>query len=149
MTASRHPVPPPDMGGLTNDWKRLQDLRREEAAKDRDQAQGAGGDVAGSGAPDVTEGQEHEHDQEQRPGRRPSRPGRTRGGRRPPPAAADAVPTTVRFDPEEASLVDRFILELRDDAARRTLDKAEVIRELLRLAREHDPTRRALLRRLR
>ncbi|MGW1675666.1 hypothetical protein [Streptomyces sp. NPDC002324] len=148
MTASRHPVPPPDMGGLKNDWTRLQDMRREEAEKDRDQAQSPGGDVAGSGAPDVTEDQEGEHGQEKRIGRQPSRPGRTRGGRRPPPAAADAVPTTVRFDPEEASAVDRFVLELRDDAARRTLDKAEVIRELLRLAREHPATRRALLRRL-
>ncbi|MGW6605475.1 hypothetical protein [Streptomyces sp. NPDC055036] len=77
------------------------------------------------------------------------RPGRTRGGRRPPPAAADAVPTTVRFDPEESSEVDRFVLELRDDARRRSLDKSEVIRELVRLAREHEPTRKALLRRLR
>ncbi|MGW2787388.1 hypothetical protein ACWC3X_40345, partial [Streptomyces populi] len=43
----------------------------------------------------------------------------------------------------------RFVLELQDDSRRRTLDKAEVIRELLRLAREHEPTRKALLRRLR
>ncbi|MER7050393.1 hypothetical protein ABT391_36810 [Streptomyces jumonjinensis] len=93
---------------------------------------------------------EHGDDQEREPERsgRP-RPGRTRGGRRPPPAAADAVPTTVRFDPEESSEVDRFVLELRDDARRRSLDKSEVIRELVRLAREHEPTRKALLRRLR
>lgn len=80
--------------------------------------------------------------------RQPSPPGRTRGGRRPPPAAADAVPTTIRFDPGEASEIDRWVLDLRDYAGRRALDKAEVIRELLRMAREHEPTMRALLRRL-
>ncbi|MEW1804750.1 hypothetical protein ACIGO7_37885 [Streptomyces virginiae] len=96
-------------------------------------------------APEENEDQEHEEPT----GRRPSRPGRSRGGRRPAPAAADAVPTTVRFDPEEASEVDFFVLELRDDAGRRSLDKAEVIRELLRLAREHEPTKKALLKRLR
>jgi hypothetical protein len=76
------------------------------------------------------------------------RPGRSRGGRRPPPAVADAIPTTVRFDIEEALEVDRFVMDLRDAAYRRTLDKAEVIRELLRLAREDDTVRRRLLRRL-
>ncbi|WP_326813295.1 hypothetical protein [Streptomyces scopuliridis] len=97
----------------------------------------------------VGDGERDDLDPEQRPGRRQSPPGRSRGGRRPPPAAADAVPTTVRFDPEESSEVDRFVLELRDDAGRRALDKSEVVRELLRMAREHEPTRRALLRRLR
>lgn len=145
MSASRKPTPPPDMGGLTDDWKRLKDLRDRETEKDRDQDQGANGDATAPGAPDVT----GEH-QEEEPAPRPrSRPGRSRGGRRPPPAAADAVPTTVRFDEEEAREVARFVLELQDSAARRTLDKAEVIRELLRLAREHEPTRKALLRRLR
>ncbi|MGR3939434.1 hypothetical protein [Streptomyces sp. BRA346] len=130
MTA-RHPTPPPDMSGLNNDWKRLQDLR-----KDQPTANGY-------------EDQDGDDAQEELKPRRAPRPGRSRGGRRPPPAAADAVPTTVRFDPEEASEVDFFILELREDARRRTLDKAEVIRELLRLAREHEPTKRALMRRLR
>ncbi|MFD7186283.1 hypothetical protein ACFV90_40770 [Streptomyces sp. NPDC059904] len=91
---------------------------------------------------------EHDQDDDAVPPRK-SKPGRSRGGRRPAPEAASAVPTTVRFDPEEASEVDFFVLELRDDAARRTLDKAEVIRELLRLAREHEPTKKALLKRLR
>ncbi|MFG3216079.1 hypothetical protein [Streptomyces tendae] len=93
---------------------------------------------------------EEEHDQEhEHPTAQPPRPGRTRGGRRPPPAAADAIPTTIRFDPEESAEVDQFVLELRVQAARRNLDKAEVFREVLRLAREHEPTRRALLKRLR
>ncbi|MFD4263801.1 hypothetical protein ACFWR9_40920 [Streptomyces sp. NPDC058534] len=144
MSASRKPTPPPDMGGLTDDWKRLKELRDRETEKDRDQDQGANHDATASGAPDATSNREQE------PAVRPrSRPGRSRGGRRPPPAAADAVPTTVRFDEEEAREVSRFVLELQDDAGRRTLDKAEVIREVLRLAREHEPTRKALLRRLR
>ncbi|MFI7089721.1 hypothetical protein ACIBUR_39830 [Streptomyces anulatus] len=93
--------------------------------------------------------QRQDEDQEQPPGRQPSRPGRTRGGRKPPPAAADAIPTTIRFDPEESSAIDRFVLELRDHAGRRALDKAEVFRELIRLGMEHEPTRKALLRRIR
>ncbi|MER8237447.1 hypothetical protein [Streptomyces sp. NPDC094049] len=83
------------------------------------------------------------------PPKRPVRPGRTRGGRRPPPAASDAIPTTIRFDVEEAAEIDLWLLALREAAGRRTLDKSEVIRELLRLAREHDPTYKALLRRIR
>jgi len=85
-----------------------------------------------------------------RPAARPvARPGRSRGGRRPAPAVETAVPTTVRFDPDEAVMIDRFVLDLRDASGRSRLDKAEVVRELLRLAMEHDVTQRALLRRLR
>lgn len=102
------------------------------------------------GAGSHGEDQEHDDVQEDAPApRQPSRPGRSRGGRRPPPAAADAVPTTIRFDPDEARDIDRFVLELADRAGRRTLDKAEVFRELIRLAQQHDPTRNALVRRLR
>ena len=93
---------------------------------------------------------EEEHRQEHElPTARPPRPGRTRGCRRPPPAAADAIPTTIRFDTEESAEVDQFVLELRVTAQRRNLDKAEVFRELIRLAQEHEPTRKALVRRLR
>jgi hypothetical protein len=92
--------------------------------------------------------QEREADEVPQAVRKPSRPGRSRGGRRPPPSATDAVPTTIRFDQEEARGIDRFVLELADRAGRRTLDKAEVFRELIRLAQEHDPTRNALVRRL-
>lgn len=95
------------------------------------------------------QGSPDDHDQEQEGQAPDPQPGRSRGGRRRPPRAQGAVPTTVRFDQEEATEVDQFVLELRAHADRRTLDKAEVIRELLRLAREHEPTRRALLRRLR
>ncbi|MDJ0347292.1 hypothetical protein QMK19_39570 [Streptomyces sp. H10-C2] len=96
------------------------------------------------------DGQEEEHDQEEPPEpRQAPRPGRTRGGKRPAPEAATAVPTTVRFDPEEASEVDHFVLMLRDESRRTRLDKAEVVRELLRLAREDDSVRKKLLRRIR
>lgn len=124
------------MSGLTGDWKRLQELRdgKEPAATEPEE-------------PAVRPGGGEE--QEKPPAPRKSRAGRTRGGRRPPPAAADAIPTTVRFDPEESVELDFFVLELRDDAGRRSLDKAEVIREVLRLAREHEPTKKALLKRLR
>ncbi|WP_411073330.1 hypothetical protein [Streptomyces sp. cmx-4-25] len=101
------------------------------------------------GGEDQAEGQEHGQDQEGAPSARiPSRPGRSRGGRRPAPAVADAVAHTVRLDPEEATDVDLFVLGLRDDARRTRLDKAEVYRELVRLAREDDAVRRKLLRRL-
>ncbi|QLJ06688.1 hypothetical protein HZZ00_37285 (plasmid) [Streptomyces sp. NEAU-sy36] len=137
MSAARQSPPPPDLGSLGGDFERLRKLREE---REQEQRQDPESKTAPGGGTE---------DQEERPARRSPRPGRSRGGRRPPPAAADAVPTTVRFDPEEAAEVDFFVLELRDDAGRRTLDKAEVIREALRLAREHEPTRKALLRRLR
>ncbi|MFD5455566.1 hypothetical protein [Streptomyces olivaceus] len=78
----------------------------------------------------------------------PRRPGRSRGGRRPAPAVKDAVATTVRLDPEEATEVDLFVLTLREGVRRTRLDKAEVYRELMRLAREDDTVRKKLLRRL-
>jgi hypothetical protein len=133
MSAARSATPPPDMGDFSDQVKKLKNLRRGEKPE-----------------PGQNDDQEHaEVDQGKPGGRRQSPPGRSRGGRLPPPAAADAVPTTVRFDPEESSRIDRFVLELRDDAGRRALDKAEVVRELIRMGMEHEPTRKALLRRLR
>ncbi|MFD5110341.1 hypothetical protein [Streptomyces cinereoruber] len=82
-------------------------------------------------APKSDDGQDHEQ-------QRPSAP-----------RAADAVALTVRLDPQESDEIDAFLLELRREAGLRRLDKAEAVRELLRLAREHEPTRKALLRRLR
>ncbi|MFJ2478004.1 hypothetical protein ACIOWI_34410 [Streptomyces sp. NPDC087659] len=95
------------------------------------------------------EDQGQEQDEKDAPSaREPRKPGRTRGGRRPAPAVKDAVAHTVRLDPEEATEVDLFVLALRDDARRTRLDKAEVYRELQRLAREDDSVRRKLLRRI-
>ncbi|MFE6189810.1 hypothetical protein ACFQ6U_35885 [Streptomyces sp. NPDC056465] len=129
MSAARQPTPPPDMGGL-DELTRLTKMRANERLKDQQREADA-------------------QPQESEPVRRKAPAGRTRGGHRPPPAAADAIPTTVRFDPEESAEVDQFVLELRVEAQRRNLDKSEVVREVLRLAREHEPTRRALLKRLR
>ncbi|MFJ8955340.1 hypothetical protein ACIRO1_35150 [Streptomyces sp. NPDC102381] len=56
---------------------------------------------------------------------------------RPAPMAGGAVPTTVRFAPDESLEIDRWILELRARTGIRW-DKAEVIRELLRMARTRD-----------
>lgn len=72
----------------------------------------------------------------------------TQIGRRPPPVAAEIFPTTVRFSPEEAAEVDQFVLDLRVETVER-LDKAELVRELLRLARYHPQTRKTLVKRLR
>ncbi|MET8630867.1 hypothetical protein ABZW30_45520 [Kitasatospora sp. NPDC004669] len=70
-----------------------------------------------------------------------------RPGRRPAPRAAGAVALTVRVDPAEATEVDLFQVVLREETGHR-VDKAELVRELLLLARTHGPTRRALVRRL-
>ncbi|MFE2936753.1 hypothetical protein [Streptomyces sp. NPDC059278] len=56
---------------------------------------------------------------------------------RPAPKADGAIPTTARFDPSEALEIDRWLLELRNQTGIRW-DKAEVIRELLRMARTPD-----------
>uniref|UniRef100_UPI003F493D79 hypothetical protein n=1 Tax=Streptomyces chartreusis TaxID=1969 RepID=UPI003F493D79 len=53
---------------------------------------------------------------------------------RPAPKADGAIPTTVRFEPNESHEIDRWLLELRIQTGIRW-DKAEVIRELLRMAR--------------
>ncbi|MET9183282.1 hypothetical protein ABZX88_34485 [Kitasatospora aureofaciens] len=68
--------------------------------------------------------------------------------RRAAPRAAGAVALTVRFDPDEAIEVDASILSLRVEGGLRTVDKAEVVRELLRMVREHPGVRQELLHRL-
>lgn len=72
-----------------------------------------------------------------------SRPDRTTA-----PAAADAVAYTLRLDPDDALAVDTWILELRQELGRTRLDKSEVLRALLDLARQRPEVRRALLRAL-
>jgi len=141
------------MSGLSGDWQRLQKLR-EESDQRPGQGQDPDRDATTSQDHDVTDdgrGQEHADVQADRPADPEPQPrvDRRTGGRRPAPRAADAVALTVRFDPEESDDVDDFLREVRRAAGLRRLDKAEAVRELLRLAREHEPTRKALIRRLR
>ena len=82
------------------------------------------------------------------PARPAVRPGRRRGGQRHAPAVVTAVALTVRVDPDEATAIDQFVLELRGEARRTRLDKAEVLRELLTLAREDATIQRKLVKRL-
>jgi hypothetical protein len=53
------------------------------------------------------------------------------------PKAEGTIPTTVRFDPGESREIDQWILDLWEQIGIRW-DKAEVIRELLRMARTPD-----------
>ncbi|MFH8387668.1 hypothetical protein ACH4E7_43460 [Kitasatospora sp. NPDC018058] len=154
MSAARTPRPGPDMGGLTGDWERLARIRAkaEDAAATRAEPQANEPD---SPQNDAVTSRHHDATTDDADGTsdtdqpRPARPQRrARGGRRPAPAASDAVALTVRVDPDEATEIDHWLLALRDDAHRTRLDKAEAIRELLRLARDHEPTRKALLKRL-
>lgn len=64
------------------------------------------------------------------------------------PSSDTAVALTVRLDPEAALDLDRLMLDLRAETGRR-LDKAEVVRHLLRLAEvPATPVRNALVRAL-
>jgi hypothetical protein len=71
---------------------------------------------------------------------------RRRGGA---PEAATAIALTVRFDPDEAYENDDFFLMLRRQLRRARLDKAEVVRALVRVARTRPEVRQALLDELR
>lgn len=162
MSAARKPAPAPDMGGMDASMERLKRIRRDdeqqvadldpppEQQKQQGSTQHQEREQQGDEQHQEPEQQgEEQHKEPEQQAAAPARPGRSRGGRRPAPAAADAVPTTIRFDPEESSKVDHFVLDLRDQARRRSLDKSEVFRELIRLAQEHEPTKTALLKRLR
>ncbi|MFJ7250912.1 hypothetical protein ACIQWA_40630 [Kitasatospora sp. NPDC098652] len=116
---------------------------------------GRGLRIGGNGEESQPNGPEAGSDDVVTPGRRdatgakkaaPARRGRTTQ-QRPAPRAADAVALTVRHDPTEAQELDFFVLELREETGRR-VDKAEIVRELLRAAREDDRVRRVLVRRL-
>jgi len=118
------------MGGLGEDWNRYEKLRSQQHQEEN-----------GSGPENPP------------PSGNPAKPKRPRQrptvelGRRPPPPAAGSSATTVRFSPEEALEIDEWLLALRKETGQK-LDKGEVIRELLRLARYHPETRRTLVRRL-
>lgn len=69
--------------------------------------------------------------------------------RKPPPRVADAVALTVRVDLDEAAEIDLWVLTTRHEIGATKLDKSDVIRELLRLAREDKEVQRRLVRRYR
>lgn len=65
------------------------------------------------------------------------------------PRADEAVPTTIRFHPDEAAEIDAWLISLRRVVGRR-VDKSEAVRELLRMARLPDSqVRKTLIKRLR
>lgn len=65
--------------------------------------------------------------------------------RRPAPKTTGSVSTTVRFDPDELLEIDAWLIGMRAETGRRW-DKAEVTRELFRMARAADsPLRHALI----
>ncbi|MFF8775479.1 hypothetical protein [Kitasatospora sp. NPDC015120] len=148
MSAARTPLPGPDMGGLQDDWNRLANARKKAETTTPAPAEPQASEPA-AGDHDAVTPRPHDATPETTSASAPTaRSRRSRGGRRPAPAAADAVALTVRVDPDEATEIDLWLLGLRDDARRTRLDKSEALRELLRLAREDDRTRRALLKRL-
>ena len=61
------------------------------------------------------------------------------------PVAADAVAFTLRMTPSDAADLDEWVLSLRRDLGRTRLDKSEVLRALLTLARDRPDLRKALL----
>jgi hypothetical protein len=142
MTAARNPTPPPDMSGLGDDWKRYEDLRR-----------GSDTPATSDDTPsrDATTSRRREPTTPRRRDAtaKPRRAAAARERRRPAPQAAGSVPTTVRFDPEESAEIDMWVVGLRRETGRR-IDKAEAVRELLRMARiPGSPTRKTLIKRLR
>jgi hypothetical protein len=96
-------------------------------------------DVTTSRAHDVTTPQ---------PQGKPEASGKTRRRRTNAPAAAEAVAFTVRFDPAEAIEIDDWVMGLRRELGRGRLDKSEVVRALLTIARENQTIQRSLLRAL-
>ncbi len=71
--------------------------------------------------------------------------------RPPAPPKTDAPTTvayTVRFDTTEAAAIDAMVLVLRVEAGRKTLDRSEVVRALLRMAGEDSAVRALLVRKL-
>jgi hypothetical protein len=63
-----------------------------------------------------------------------------------PDATADTtVSTTVRFDGDESMANDEMVLRMRREGRLKRLDKSEVIRGLLQLAREDPELRRRVL----
>lgn len=52
---------------------------------------------------------------------------------------------TVRYDPDESLAIDTWLLGIRRELGRARLDKSEVIRALVKAARDRPEVREALL----
>jgi hypothetical protein len=70
---------------------------------------------------------------------------RPRTSSAPSATAETTVSYTIRFDQDESSNIDELMIRLKRAAGRRTLDRSEVIRTLLRLADENAAVRAALV----
>ncbi|MEU6213077.1 hypothetical protein ABZ891_24675 [Streptomyces sp. NPDC047023] len=67
--------------------------------------------------------------------------------RRPAPKTEGSISTTVNFDPDELLEIDLWLIGMRAETGKRW-HKAEIMRELFRMARTPDsPLRHALIRR--
>ncbi|MFL6115614.1 MAG: hypothetical protein ACJ786_30340 [Catenulispora sp.] len=129
----------PDMSGL-NDLQRAIDARKKADQAHPEHGKDLDDDATASLPHDAAT------DTENTAPTRGRRAGKTTKTAKPRVLSARAM--TVRMDPGEADEIDRFVLDLRDETGQR-LDKADVVRELIRLAR-HDPAvRRKLAARLR
>lgn len=140
MSAARRTTPPPDMTGVKDDWQRAIQARKRAENPPPDEPEDSGDDATTPRDHDATTGPQ------QAPAATRER-ARAKESRQA-PRVAEARAMTVRMDPDEADQVDRFVLDLRDETGQR-LDKAEVVRELLRLAQHNPAVRRALVKRLR
>jgi hypothetical protein len=131
MSAARRATPPPDMSGVKDDWQRALQARRHAEEQQPEQPEEPADDAVASRGHDAAT---------------PAVRARGKAPRQA-PRVTDALAMTVRVDRSEAADIDRLILDLRDETGQR-LDKAEVVRELLRLAQYDPAVRRKLVRRL-
>lgn len=140
MNAARKHVPAPDMSGVQDDWQRALQARRRAENRTADEPEDSDDDATTPRDHDATKPALEQLTEPRE---------RTRAkGRQAAPRVAEARAMTVRMERAEADDVDRFVLDLRDETGQR-LDKAEVVRELLRLAQNNPAVRRALIKRLR
>lgn len=144
MNATRNPRTAPDMTGLQDDVQRALALRKQAEQRHPDELEDLDSGVVTPRDHDATTSPQ---DAPETPSPAKARAAK-RGAVRKPPNVETARAMTVRMEPDEADDVDRFVLDLRDETGQR-LDKAEVVRELLRLAQLNPSVRRALVKRLR
>lgn len=129
----------PDMTGVRDDVQRALEARKR-AERPADQWEEDDDDAVTPRGHDATE-------RPHSPAEGPRARSRVKAPRQA-PAVATARAMTVRMEPDEADDVDQYVLNLRAETGQR-LDKAEVVRELLRLAQHNPAVHRALVKRLR